>query len=90
MTNLGEVGNVLALLFLELSVHLLPIVGDGEDGICTLQCSLDLVLVIDISCYSLNPLSLQGFGIGLRRVSGDAANLEFLCSPGITLDGLDD
>lgn len=90
MTNLGEVGDIPALLLLELSIHLLPIVGDSEDGISSLECGLDLFLVVDIGGDSLDTFFLQSFGIGFGRVSGDAADLEFVCSLGITLNGLDD
>ena len=80
---LCKIGDALSLIILELSVHLLPVIGHGEDCVCSMESMLDRHLVVDVASDTFHASGLQCFGIGLGRVTGNTTDLEFIGSLGI-------
>lgn len=52
--HLGSIGNVLALLYFQLIVHLLPVVGHGENAVGAIESVLEGALVVDITLDQVN------------------------------------
>ena len=87
---LCEIGDALALVILEFGIHLLPVVGHGEDCVCSMESVLDRLLVVNVAGDTFHASGFQRFGIRLGRVTCDTTDFEFIGSLGIVQDGIDD
>ena len=90
MSNLCKISYIPSLIHLQFGIHLVPVICHGKDGISTVQSRLDLIFRIDVGGNTFDTLGCQGLGVGLGRVTGDAADLEFAGSVGVAQDGFDD
>ena len=80
---------MVTLLHLNMLFHGFPIIGDRKDGIGPLESFHYRLLRVEVRRHALHPTRLESFGIGLGRVSGDAADLIFLCCGGVFQDRID-
>lgn len=74
-TRLGScIHEVLALLDLDVLVHLLPVVGHGEDGIRAVDCFPETRLVVQIGGDDLGALAGEFLRAFFGDVAGDGAD----------------